>query len=87
MEYVYTYFLIINAIGFVIMLIDKQKAKKKKWRIPERHLMSIAGAGGSLGVLLGMFVWRHKTKHLKFLLGVPALLIMQILIFITAYHI
>ena len=87
MEFVYTYVLIINAIGFVIMLIDKQKAKKKKWRIPEHHLLSIAGAGGSLGVLIGMFVWRHKTKHLRFLIGVPLLLIMHILIAINHYHI
>lgn len=87
MKFVYAYVLIINAVGFLIMLIDKQKAKKKKWRIPEHHLMSIAGAGGSVGVLLGMFVWRHKTKHLKFLIGVPVLLVMHILIVIIHYNV
>ena len=87
MEYVYTYFLIINAIGFVIMLIDKQKAKKKKWRIPERVLMCIAASFGSVGVLLGMLVFRHKTRHLRFIIGVPVLLVLQLIGFLMVYHI
>jgi len=62
------------------MLADKRKAKKKAWRIPEATLMGIAALGGSLGCLLGMYTFRHKTKHLKFTLGVPALLLLQILL-------
>ncbi len=79
MGYVLLYLIIINALGFLFMLIDKQKAKKKKWRIPEARLMLTAALGGSVGTLLGMYTFRHKTKHIKFALGVPAILIGQIL--------
>ena len=82
MKYLVTYLVIINAWGFLIMLIDKQKAKKKKWRIPERHLMHTAVLGGSLGVLMGMLLCRHKTKHLKFSIGVPIILAVQIVVIV-----
>lgn len=72
------YLLIINAVGIFFMLADKQKAKKKQWRIPEATLMGIAAVGGSVGVLIGMYAFRHKTKHAKFYIGVPLLLILQI---------
>ena len=72
------YLLIINAVGIFFMLADKQKAKKKQWRIPEATLMGIAAVGGSVGVLFGMYAFRHKTKHAKFYIGVPLLLILQI---------
>lgn len=74
MKYLYIYLLIINAAGFLLMLADKQKARKKKWRIPESTLMTVAAIGGSLGSLLGMYAFRHKTKHPKFYIGIPALL-------------
>lgn len=80
MKYLYAYLVIINAVGFLIMLIDKRKAQKNLWRISERSLMSIAVFGGSVGVLLGMYAFRHKTKHLKFAIGVPVILSVQILI-------
>ena len=80
MKYLIAYLVIINAWSFVYMLIDKQKAKKKKWRIPERYLMSLAVCGGSLGVIAGMFLFRHKTKHPKFTVGVPVILAVQIVI-------
>lgn len=73
------YLLIINALGFLLMLIDKQKAKKKKWRIPEATLMGIAALGGSIGSLFGMYTFRHKTLHKKFTIGIPAILIAQLL--------
>lgn len=60
------------------MLVDKRKAIKKKWRIPEATLLFWAAIGGSVGSLAGMYVFRHKTKHPKFTLGVPAILIAQI---------
>ena len=72
------YLLIINAVGIFFMLADKQKAKKKQWRIPEATLMGIAAVGGSVGVLIGMYTFRHKTKHAKFYIGVPLLLILLI---------
>lgn len=61
------------------MLVDKIKAKKNQWRIPERTLMAIAAFGGSLGILLGMYICRHKTKHTRFTLGVPIILAVQVL--------
>lgn len=72
------YLILINAIGLLLMHIDKQKAKKGAWRIPEATLMGIAAVGGSLGILAGMHLCRHKTKHLKFLLGVPGILVLQV---------
>lgn len=79
------YLLIINALGFLLMLIDKQKAKKKKWRIPEATLMGIAALGGSIGSLFGMYTFRHKTLHKKFTIGIPAILIAQLLAGGAAY--
>ena len=72
------YLLIVNAVAFLLMLVDKQKAKKKLWRIPESTLLLSAAMGGSIGSLAGMYTFRHKTKHTKFTLGVPAILIAQI---------
>jgi uncharacterized membrane protein YsdA (DUF1294 family) len=74
MEIPVIYLLLINAVGFILMLVDKHKAKKNLWRIPEATLMLIAALGGSLGSLLGMYTVRHKTKHLNFVLGIPAIL-------------
>ena len=78
MKYFLLYLILINAIAFVLMLVDKIKARKNRWRIPERTLIGSAALGGSVGALLGMYTFRHKTKHLKFTLGVPAILIAQI---------
>ena len=78
MKYLLIYLLIINAVGFLLMLVDKFKARKKLWRIPEATLMTVAALGGSIGSLLGMYTFRHKTKHIKFTLGIPAILAVQI---------
>jgi len=72
------YLLIINAMGFALMLVDKGYAKKNLRRIPEATLMTAAALGGSLGCLIGMYTFRHKTKHLKFTLGIPLILIAQL---------
>lgn len=77
MQYLWYYLLLINAAAFVLMLVDKQKARKNKWRIRESTLLLSAALGGSIGALAGMYVFRHKTKHLKFTLGVPAILLAQ----------
>lgn len=82
MKLLLVYLLIINALGFILMLVDKYKAKKNLWRIPEATLLGIAAIGGSLGCLWGMQAARHKTKHLKFSLGLPAILAIQILILV-----
>ena len=71
------YLLIINAAGFVLMLADKQRAKKHRWRIPESVLLASAALGGSLGALLGMWLFRHKTRKAKFFVTVPLLLAAQ----------
>lgn len=62
------------------MLVDKHKAKKNLWRIPEATLMTVAAIGGSIGSLIGMYTVRHKTKHLKFTLGIPLILAMQVVL-------
>ena len=74
------YLLTVNAVAFLLMLVDKQKARRKLWRIPESTLLLSAAIGGSIGALAGMYTFRHKTKHLKFTLGVPAILITQIVV-------
>ena len=80
MKYLLLYLCIINAVGFLLMLIDKQKAKKRQWRIPEKTLIGVAIIGGSIGSLLGMYTFRHKTRHVKFTAGIPAILILQLMI-------
>lgn len=78
MKYLLIYLLIINALGFLLMLVDKFKARRGLWRIPEATLMGVAALGGSIGSLAGMYLVRHKTQHLKFTLGIPAILFVQI---------
>nr|WP_307485166.1 DUF1294 domain-containing protein [Eubacterium multiforme] len=78
------YFIIINLIGFFSMFIDKEKAKRHKWRIPENTLIFISLIGGSIGSLIGMYLFRHKTKHFKFKIGIPFILFLQ---FILIYYI
>ena len=72
------YFFTINALGFLLMLVDKHKARKNRWRIPEATLMGVAALGGSIGSLIGMYTARHKTKHPKFTVGIPLILIVQL---------
>lgn len=79
------YLLLINALGLLLMLIDKKKAKKGAWRIPEATLMGVAAIGGSLGVLAGMKLCRHKTKHPKFFVGVPVIIALQVAAVIAAW--
>lgn len=74
------YLILINAVAFLLMLVDKQKARKNLWRIPERTLFLSALLGGSVGALLGMYTFRHKTRHLSFTLGMPAILIGQVVL-------
>ena len=82
MEFLLIYLLIINAVSWLFMLADKQKARQGKWRIPEATLLTLAAVGGSLGALLGMKMFRHKTLHLKFSLGLPLLLAVHVVVLI-----
>ena len=68
----------INLIGFLFMGIDKLKARKRGFRIPEATLFLVALMGGSVGSLLGMYLFRHKTRHRKFTIGMPLILLFQI---------
>ena len=74
------YLVVINLIGLLIMYIDKRKAKYGKWRIPEKTLLLVALLGGSIGTIIGMYLFRHKTQKLKFVLGFPTILISEIII-------
>lgn len=72
------YLVITNVLGFALMGIDKQRARKNAFRIPEATLFSVAIVGGSIGSIIGMFLFRHKTKHWYFLVGMPLILLIQI---------
>lgn len=78
MNLVLYYILIINILTFIVYGIDKLKAKKGKWRIPESTLLLLAIIGGSIGAFLGMKVWHHKTMHKKFKYGIPLIIILQL---------
>lgn len=80
------YCVAVNVLGFALMGIDKWKAKKQAFRIPEATLFTIAIIGGSIGCILGMFTFHHKTRHWYFLYGMPVILLIQIgLIFLLSY--
>lgn len=81
------YFLIINVIGFLLMFIDKKRSINREWRIRERTLFIISIIGGAIGSYLGMKIFRHKTKHLKFTLGVPLIIIIQGYLIFKVYNI
>lgn len=76
------YLLMVNLIGFFMMWSDKRKAKKGKWRIPEQTLFAITALGGGIGTIVGMYKFRHKTKKLKFTIGLPMIVILEIILII-----
>ena len=83
--YILAYILFINLVAFFTMYADKQKAKKKAWRIPEKVLFLLAAIGGSIGSIIGMRHFRHKTKHWYFVIGMPFILIIQITLVVIGY--
>lgn len=85
MDILIYYLIVINALGLLFMLADKIKAQKNQWRIPEATLMGIGLLGGSLGCILGMRLFRHKTKHPKFFVGLPVMLVAQIILLMVLY--
>lgn len=80
MELWILYLIIINAAAFLLMLTDKYRAQNKLWRISEATLLFVAAIGGSFGSFLGMYLVRHKTKHPKFAVGIPLLLVAHIIL-------
>lgn len=76
---------VVNAVAFIMYGIDKYRARNGKWRIPEATLLMLAVVGGSVGAWLGMKVWHHKTRHRKFRYGVPAILLLQIVMATLLY--
>ncbi len=72
------YLLVMNVVGFAVMGIDKYKAIKSRWRVPEKTLFLLSILGGSVGTWAGMYAFRHKTKHWYFVIGMPAILFLQI---------
>ncbi len=79
------YLIIINIVSFMLYGIDKHKAIEHKWRISEKTLILSAVFGGSIGAFIGMWVFHHKTKHPKFYIGVPAILIVQLFLSVGWY--
>ena len=78
MKEIILYLIAINVVTFLVYGLDKWKAKRDAWRIKESTLLLLAVVGGSVGALLGMQVFRHKTKHVQFTVGVPVILLAQI---------
>lgn len=86
MNDIVTYYLCaVNVLAFILYGIDKEKAKRRKWRIPEATLIGIAVIGGSAGAWLGMKTFHHKTKHAKFAVGVPVILVVQAVLLMYLY--
>ena len=79
LKYILIYLAIINLVGFLLMGIDKAKAKRHAYRIPEATLFCIAVFGGSIGSIIGMYTFRHKTKHKSFVIGMPVILAVQVI--------
>lgn len=84
--YFIIYAIAINLIAFLAMFIDKKKAKYGRWRIPEQSLFILALIGGSIGTIAGMYTFRHKTKKLRFAIGFPVILILQIILIFMIYN-
>ena len=82
-KYIIIYLVLINLITFLSMYIDKRKAKKGKRRIPEKTLFTLVFLGGGIGGITGMYLFRHKTKKIRFIIGFPAILIIEIIAVIT----
>ena len=85
-KYFIIYLIIINLIAFIAMYLDKRKARYGKWRIPEQTLFILALIGGSIGAIAGMYTFRHKTKKLRFSIGFPMILILQIVLMFSIWN-
>ncbi len=86
LKYLIIYLIVINLVAFLAMYMDKRKAKYGKWRIPEQSLFILALIGGSIGAIAGMYTFRHKTKKLRFSVGFPTILVLQIILIISLWN-
>lgn len=86
MIYFIIYLIIVNIVAFLAMFIDKRKAKYGKWRIKEHTLFILALIGGSIGAIIGMYTFRHKTKKARFFIGFPVILIVEVLLGFMIYN-
>ena len=86
-KYFLIYLVVINLVGMLLMAVDKSKAERGKWRIPEKTLFIVAAIGGSIGSIAGMYMFRHKTKHVSFVIGMPAILIIQIALLVWSGYV
>jgi uncharacterized membrane protein YsdA (DUF1294 family) len=80
------YLIVMNMVGFFSMGVDKKRAKSNEWRIKEKTLFFIAAIGGSAGSVLGMKIFHHKTKHRTFVIGMPSILIVQIILIMFLFN-
>lgn len=85
MEFLFVYLAVINLVAFALMGIDKRRAIQHKWRIAEANLFLSALIGGSIGAIAGMQIFRHKTKHWYFVVGMPLILIVQVVLCIWIF--
>ena len=77
------YFVVINLVAFILFGIDKWRARNNAWRISEAALFLVALLGGSVGAKIGMHVWHHKTQHLSFVIGIPMIILLQVVLFVV----
>lgn len=82
MDFLLSFLIMINILSVIIMFLDKNNAKRQKQRVSEATLFFFGFLGGSLGLLIGMYIFRHKTKHLKFTLGIPILLLVNLAFYV-----
>lgn len=85
--FIFIYLEIVNLAAFALMGIDKRRAKKGMWRIPESVLILSAVIGGGIGALAGMYLFRHKTRKQKFTVGIPVIMAMQIAFFLMLFYV
>lgn len=83
LQILFAYLILVNALSFVLMLADKLKARRGAWRIPEATLLGSALLGGSIGAIAGMKLFRHKTRHPRFCIGLPLILALHVIIAVT----
>jgi len=85
MDFLLGYLSLLNILSLIIMVHDKRNAKNHKWRVSEATLITISLLGGSIGILMGMYIFRHKTNHLKFTLGIPLILLLNLFLYVLIY--
>lgn len=87
LKFIIAYALMVNLFGFILCFIDKRKAVKNQWRVPEIRFFIVAVLGGGPGVLAGIYKFRHKTKHKKFTVGIPAIIIIECILLMLLWKV